>query len=201
MTANADRPAPLRASPGGLTIEGLFREYAPRVAAWARLLAGPRADVDDVVQEVFVAAHKRFDDLRAGELGEAGLRAWLYRATAHVTKRRRRHERIRHWLAGQPADYADKLAASGESPLDDLVARERAAGVHEILMSMPEKQRAVLVLFELEGLSGYEIAEATGTRVSTVWVQLHRARETFQARLAALPTGRREGLVEGRRTR
>lgn len=201
MSAEADRRATSCAADPALTLEGLFRQYAVRVSAWATLLGGPRVDVDDVVQEVFVAAHKRFDDIRAGGLGDAGLRAWLYRATSHVTKRRRRHERIRQWLAGQPADYADKLAAPAGSPLDDLIARERSASVHEVLMSMPERQRTVLLLFEFEGLTGDEIAAATGARVSTVWVQLHRARETFLARLAALPQVKRDGIVDGRGVR
>jgi RNA polymerase sigma-70 factor (ECF subfamily) len=51
---------------------------------------------------------------------------------------------------------------------------------------MTEKYRTVLILFELEELSGEEISEMTGTKIATVWVQLHRARADFLQRLEAL---------------
>ena len=51
---------------------------------------------------------------------------------------------------------------------------------------MKEDQRTVLILFELEGHSGEEVAELTGTRPETVWVRLHRAREQFRTRLQRL---------------
>jgi RNA polymerase sigma factor (sigma-70 family) len=52
-----------------------------------------------------------------------------------------------------------------------------------VLDAIDEKHRTVLILFEIEGMSGDEIAELTGARVETVWVQLHRARARFKQRL------------------
>ena len=48
---------------------------------------------------------------------------------------------------------------------------------------LERKQRAIVVLFEIEGLSGEEVANLTGTKLATVWVQLHRGRGKFLARL------------------
>ena len=53
----------------------------------------------------------------------------------------------------------------------------------EELSRLPEKYRTVLVLFELEGLSGEDVAALTGTKLATVWVHLHRARAAFLAQM------------------
>jgi RNA polymerase sigma-70 factor, ECF subfamily len=51
--------------------------------------------------------------------------------------------------------------------------------VYRILDRIPDKYRTVLILFEIEELSGDEIATLTGLKSSTVWVHLHRARARF----------------------
>jgi RNA polymerase sigma-70 factor (ECF subfamily) len=65
------------------------------------------------------------------------------------------------------------------TPEAQVVARSQAALAERILASLSEDHRDVLVLFELEQLSGEEISELLGIRVSAVWVRLHRAREAF----------------------
>jgi len=58
-------------------------------------------------------------------------------------------------------------------------SREAAAGVHRLLSKLSEKKRTVFVLFELEELSGEEIAEAVGVPLATVWTRLFHARKEF----------------------
>ena len=51
---------------------------------------------------------------------------------------------------------------------------------YRLLDELPEDERTALILFEIEGLSGEQIASLTGHRVGTVWVRLHRARAHFR---------------------
>jgi RNA polymerase sigma-70 factor (ECF subfamily) len=81
---------------------------------------------------------------------------------------------------------AENLAAPGPLP-PDLVARRQALHrVYAALDRMSERHRTVFILFEIEELSGQEIADLKGTKIGTVWVWLHRARAEFAKRLAEL---------------
>lgn len=56
--------------------------------------------------------------------------------------------------------------------------------VYRVLDRLSEKQRTLLVMFEIEGRPGADIAEVLGAKLATVWVWLHRAREAFVRELA-----------------
>ena len=86
-TGLAACPAEMRAIP----LDELFRTHARRVERWAQRLGGPRADVADIVQEVFLAAHRHAGRFR----GEASVTTWLYRITANEVRMRRRRARLR----------------------------------------------------------------------------------------------------------
>jgi len=58
-------------------LDALYRQYAPAVARWVAHLGGPRIDVDDLVHEIFLVAHRRLAEFR----GEAKVTTWLYRIT------------------------------------------------------------------------------------------------------------------------
>lgn len=176
--------------------EPFFRRYVVTVARWAQRLGGPGFDADDAVQDVFLIAHRRLNDVSS----PMGVRAFLYRATAHVVRKRRARERFRQMLGAMPG-LAERMLSPRPSPAQALEDRETSNAVYRVLDQLPEKYRGVLILFEMEGLSGVEIANLTGVRVETVWVQLHRARALFlEKMLAASPQvelpGRRGGRVE-----
>lgn len=179
----ADAPPSLdvvHPSPGAADVAQLYRANADTVARWVARLGGPLIDVEDAVQEVFMIAQRRRPTLE----GPARITTWLYRVTVKVVSHRRRKDRIRSWLVGSAVEAASQRGAqAGSSPIEDLEARERAALVYRVLDRLSEKQRAMIVLFEMEGLSGEEIATLYGARPSTVWVWLHRARAAFLARL------------------
>ena len=158
----------------------LFEAHADAVAGWASRLGGPLLDVDDAVQEVFVIVHRRLDRFR----GESSVTSWLFGITANVVREQRRKARRRRWFGRRHDDDNVEVArASQPTPIEELERHRRTLAVYRVLDAMREANRAVLILFEIEGLSGDEIAELTGMRVATVWVRLHRAREEF-SRLA-----------------
>jgi RNA polymerase sigma-70 factor (ECF subfamily) len=161
-----------------LDLDALYRAHASTVARWAARLGGPRLDAEDMVHEVFLVAKRRLPDFR----GEAKVTTWLYRITARVVRDRRRRERRRHWFARAfRSDVERAVAVPYVTPVEALERRQASDAVYEILDGMPDKYRNVLVLFELEEMSGEEIAALTGLKLPTVWVHLHRARARFLA--------------------
>ncbi|MEA2699401.1 MAG: hypothetical protein QOI66_3672 [Myxococcales bacterium] len=161
----------------------LYRQNAGKVARWAGRLNGPEGDLEDIVQEVFIIAQRGLPQWR----GDAKITTWLYEITLRVVRDRRRYAKWRRWLFGRREPGAvtawrDELAnipAEQPGPLELLVRRESAETLYRILDGMADRYRTVLVLFELEGLSGEEIAKVTGMSLANVWIRLFRARKKF----------------------
>ena len=169
-------------------LDEIYRCHAPAVARWVARLGGPTADVDDLVQEIFLVAERQLADFR----GNAKVTTWLYRITEHVVRGRRRKDRLRHWLMlSRRADVERTASPPPLTPIEELERRRDAATVYRILDRMPDRYREVLILFELEGASGEEIATLTGRKPATVWVHLHRARQRFLEELDRDGGGRR----------
>jgi RNA polymerase sigma-70 factor (ECF subfamily) len=125
----------------------------------------PRADVDDLVQEVFLTAMRRLATLR----DPAAFPAWLAaiarnHATDHL--RRRRPETV---------ELSENVAASS----DEWQARV----VLDVVRSLPEAYRETLILRLVEGMTGPEIAVRTGLTEGSVRVNLHRGMKLLRARL------------------
>lgn len=158
----------------------MYRAHAAQVARWAARLGGPTLDAEDLVHEVFLTVHRLLPGLREPDK----ILPWLYRVTANVVRDRRRRER-RRWL--RTLLFGAEPPAPGPTPADCAERRQATERVYQVLDGLPERHRAVLILFELEGHKGEEIAELLGIPLSTVWVRLHRARAAFRARLGELP--------------
>ncbi len=166
----------------GLTSAVLFRDHAQRVAVWAGRLGGPRrgADLEDVVQEVFLRVHRALSGFR----GEAEVTTWLYRITENVVRARMRKEKVRRFLgletsASRDAD-ADECAdipSPRPSPEQDVEQKQRARMLYDALDGLADIYRNPFILFEIEGLSGEEVARLTGVKLPTLWVRLSRARQ------------------------
>jgi len=168
----------------------LYRQHAEDVARWAGRLMGHSADVEDIVHQVFLVAQRRLPEFR----GEAKLSTWLHGITVRVVHEARR--RYRRWWRWSPqirgAEAADDGGGHSEdrpseqpSALELLEKKEAGRIVYQILDQLDEKYRTALILFELEGLSGEEVAAVTKTSVSNVWVRLLRGRQQFVKRFRA----------------
>jgi RNA polymerase sigma-70 factor (ECF subfamily) len=142
---------------------------------WAARLGGPGIDVEDVVQDVFLVAKRRLSSFD----GPAKITTWLFRTTEKVVRAARRKQRLRRWLSLSSEDGAVGMGATGPTPAEALEQQREIGEVYRVLDRLPARQRRVLILFELEGLSTQEIAELLGARVGTVRVWLFRARACF----------------------
>lgn len=147
-----------------------------------RMLSGP-ADLEDVVQEVFIQVFRSLKDFR----GQSKFSTWLHRVTVNVVLMHRRSARSRPVLAEEvPSD----IAADDRQPLPDEDAErcERMRAFQRLLGRLAEKKRIVFVLHELEGLAPGEIAEIVGAPVLTVRTRLFYARRELEAMLAEEPS-------------
>lgn len=162
--------------PGRLDVAQVFKKHRRQIERWASRLGGPLVDSDDVVQDVLMVVHRRLPELRA----DAALTSWLYKITENVATKRRQRERLRRWLRGMPRDYTDEIAAPGPSAIDEMERREAALEIYAALDRLDERYRSVVILFEIEGFSGDEIAALTGRPLATVWIHLYRGRKKFR---------------------
>lgn len=164
-------------------LDAIYREHAADLSRWIRRLAGDEQETADLVHEVFLVAQRRFARFR----GESSLRTWLYAIAVRVVGARRRKQRLRRllWLEHGPA------ADAGE-PLDpatpESVVRKRQAArmVYGALDRLSERDRTLIVSYELEALSVREIADILGISDNAVAVALHRARARFRAAFVEL---------------
>jgi RNA polymerase sigma-70 factor, ECF subfamily len=157
-------------------IHQFYQTHVSMVRKLVLHLAGPGADVDDIVQEVFLVAWRK-----RGLLGTLeSQKAWLRSVAIREVGAARRRARFRRWLGLEPADEP----SDARTPETAYQSREASALVHELLSTLSEKKRTVFILYELQGLSGEEIAESVGCPLKTVWTRLHHARREFNARLA-----------------
>jgi RNA polymerase sigma-70 factor, ECF subfamily len=165
LPADADRVA-------SVTFDEVYRAHALTVARWAARLGAPWLDPEDVTHDVFLKVQRsRLDEV-------VDLEAWLYTITVNVIRTRRRVERFRRWFQRPEADAAS-VASDAPHGLDALEQRDAQRVVTEGLAQLSDRDREVLVLFELEDRSGKEIARLMGVPVDRVWVWLHRARARF----------------------
>ncbi|MCB9786885.1 MAG: sigma-70 family RNA polymerase sigma factor [Deltaproteobacteria bacterium] len=156
----------------------LYRTCAPLVARFVGRLVGPSGPVDDLVQAVFVEVLRSIRRFR----GEARLTTWLYGVAHRVTARHIRGETRR-----RDERWGEARATVAASPELTASARESLAVVERAVLELPEAQRSVWVMRELEGLSTAEVAEALGVPLGTVRSRLFAGRQHVLAALEASP--------------
>jgi RNA polymerase sigma-70 factor, ECF subfamily len=154
----------------------LYEAYADFVRRAVIRLGGPRADIDDLVQDVFVVAMRR----RASFEGRSTVRTWLYGIAIKIVTSHRRRALVRDLFGLWPAEEL----RDPTTPLDVFEHRESSRIVYAILDKIGAKKRTVLILHEIEGLPTEEIAEILGIPKNTVFTRLHHARKDFLALLA-----------------
>ena len=177
LSPPADIVRPLPAS-AAAEVRTLYRDYAVSLHRTLRRLAAPGIDPTDLLHDVFVVAIRRAESMLRSE----SPRAWLYGAAVKVAADSRKRARLRSFFG---LSTALEVADEG-TPLLDAERHESAVKVRQALEKMTQRKREVIVLFELEGLTGQEIAVAVGCPLKTVWTRLHHARRDLEAELVLL---------------
>src|SRR5215831_842775 len=154
----------------------IYDEWFGEVSRWIRALGGPDADREDIVQDVFLVVRRRLPAFDG-----ANLPAWLYRITRRQVRDFRRRAWVKHIFSKGRVAEPDALPHAEASPAMALERKEKQKVLYMLLQKMKEERRTTLTLFEIEGLSGEEIARIQGVPVNTVWTHLHHARKEFFA--------------------
>jgi RNA polymerase sigma-70 factor (ECF subfamily) len=165
-------------APPALDFAQVYDEHFEFVWRSARRLGVPEASLDDVAQDTFVTVYRRL----AGFEGRSQLKTWIFGILRHTIADLRRGQRRKPTsaLEQEPVD------ARGASPQDAAARSEGVKLLHEALCALPEDQREVFVLAELEQMSSPEIASALEINVNTVYSRLRAARQEFEAALKRL---------------
>lgn len=169
-------------------LDRLYETYAPSVERWVRRLAGPSADVEDLMHDVFVVAVRRRSEFR----GEGKLSTWLFRITEHIVRKRRSRDRMRGLLRLRYQNSVLPVQAPSLTPLEELERQQRCAHLYAALDRLPDKYRTVSILYDIDELSANEVAQLLGIHANVVWVRVHRARAMLHAQLNG-KQDRREG--------
>lgn len=172
-------PSPLE---GSVDFNELYRVHSSNVLRWAARLSGSPCDAEDIAHDVFLRAQRK---LHRWQDAGGSVGTWLYRTTLRVVQERRRAARLRRWLHRATTE-TQSFVEGQELPGRELQRKQTAALVYRVLEALPEQQRAALIMFELEGLSGEQIASVFERPVANVWVWLHRARARFLVELQSL---------------
>ena len=159
-------------------VRRLYSAHASELRLALNRLGGNGVDCDDLLQEVFVVAMRKMHDL-----GQArSERAWLYGVAVKIAAGQRRRQKLRSWFG---LDAAPQVT-SAESPARTLEQKEASQLLQTALDALPAAKRDVLVLFELQGLSGEEVAHVLDVPLATVWTRLFHARKALSAAVQRL---------------
>lgn len=149
-------------------------------------LLNDREQTEEVAQDVFIQIYKK-----AGEFkGESKLSTLIYRIAVNRAISARRRDRLfkKRGSIRQKVltDLAFLKAPQADSPDSWLEAKEIRAAVHKALDSLPEKQRTVIILHKMEGLSSKEIAQILNISLSSAEARIHRAKINLKKKLSRL---------------
>ncbi|MHC4517140.1 MAG: RNA polymerase sigma factor [Planctomycetota bacterium] len=158
----------------------IVERHAADIAALANRLLGWPQDVDDVVQDVFVAAFRGLRDFR----GDCRLRTWLFTITVNRCRHYRRRY-LRHARGIRRDGTAPSLCLSEDAQIVAIDA-ERFSRVRKAVRALPAKYREVVVLRYLQGLETAEICRLLGITTNALNVRLNRARERLKSDLSEL---------------
>ena len=136
-----------------------------------------REDAEDVAQEAFARAYRRFAQLRE----PARFRGWIVRVTWRLAI-----DRLRANTRRSGREMAAPLPTRMESAEELLVASRRAARLWESIDALPEKLRIVIVLSAMEGHDVKDVAELLDVPVGTVKSRLFLARKALAEKLKCL---------------
>ena len=163
-----------RSRPSPVWFEELYERHFEFVWRTLRHLGVRHMDLPDACQDAFIVVHRRYPSFEQ----RGKVTSWLFRICFNVARDRRRRAYARYEVLDDEAvERSDTRARDlfAEHEREDKLALFEAA-----LDSMDLEQRATFILFEVEGMSGPEVAETLGVPLGTAYSRLRLAREAFE---------------------
>lgn len=172
-----------------MNFRDIYDEHFAFVWRSLRRLGVLESDVPDAVQDVFVVVHRRLAEFE----GRSKMSTWIYGICYRIASDRRKAARVFRLTSADeqfynaPDERVD-IAAEAEH-------RQNLEKLDLLLDEMPLEQRAVFTLFELECLTGEDIANTLEIPLGTVYSRLRLARETFRRSAARIQAKERSPVV------
>jgi RNA polymerase sigma factor (sigma-70 family) len=152
------------------------------VKRFAHSLCSTPEDAEDAAQEALIVLYRKIGTLRAA----AALASWMFQIVRNECIRRTRIALRRPVSAANAAPSAEDAA----------LARLEMERIVDCIAGLPPEQRAVLVLRDIQGLSGSATAQALGLSRAAMKSRLHRGRETLRSQLRTPAQATRDGEAE-----
>ncbi len=158
--------------------ERVVSESRDRLYGYALYFLGRREEAEDVVQEVYMKLWERRRDVDGSRVD-----GWLVSVTRNACRDRLRRRKVRS-AVNVDSDLLPEIAG------DELSPEAQASGslfentVRSVLSQLPDPQRSIVILREIQGMSYREIASALDLPMTSVKVYLHRGRRALRAELS-----------------
>ncbi len=167
------------------SFNALVRAYEGRVYNLCYRMLGDADSAADAAQDAFLAAFRNLRSFRGGSF-----RSWMLRIATNACYDQLRARKRRPTVSLDEGDDDEEasplqIADLAESPSDFALRRELAAAIERGLSELPDEQRIILVLSDIEGLAYDEIAQITNTNLGTVKSRLSRGRARLRDVLKA----------------
>jgi RNA polymerase sigma-70 factor (ECF subfamily) len=160
-------------------LAGWFRAHVAELWRFVARLGVPAHYIDDVVQEAFIAAHRRRSNIAAGQA-----RGFLFAAAVRLASNQRQKAHVRRERSD--GEQIERAACSVPDAERLLMDKRMSELLQRALCGLSDAHRAVFVLYELEGFSAPEIAGLLELPLGTVASRLGRARARFSELAAQL---------------
>lgn len=167
-----------------MDFDAIHRSYRPKIVRYLARFVGEH-DAEDLAQDVFVRVARGLPAFR----GESRISTWIYRIATNAAFDRLRGGALHRMTGtGGPDDGADDAEAPAGAGTADSVERklirdEMNSCIRNLVGGLPENDRAVLALGELDELADREIAGILGVSLGTVKIRLHRARARLRSEM------------------
>jgi RNA polymerase sigma-70 factor (ECF subfamily) len=161
----------------------LVRRHEGRIFRMLFRMLGTREEAEDATQEAFLSLHRHGHRFRR----EARFSTFLYRVAANAALNRRRtlgRARARRQALAARQAAGDDLPTAPRDPEGATTGAEVQGKVQQALLTLPEDLRMAVVLYDIEGQSYREIADALGIPEGTVKSRIHRGRQALRKELA-----------------
>lgn len=183
-----------------IKFQQVYDEYQERIFRYLTRMVGPD-EAEDLMQEVFVKIGRALETFR----GESGLSTWIYRIATNAALDKLR--RPLHRLSGKKLPDMEIIAETiedeniwtgelADSTEQRVIRQEMNDCIREIISTLPEAYRTVIVLGELEGLNDSQIADILGLTLQATKIRLHRARARLKKELTMACTFYRDNRQE-----
>ena len=171
-------------------IPALFKEFGPRTYSMALRVTGSRSEAEDVVQETFMQAFRRWETFE----GRADPGTWIYSIAARLARRRFRKRKDGSTRRSAMRSFSDlspmrddgvvDLAVDRRQPADPLMREEARGLVQAAILRLPPQYRVPLVMKDILEMSLEDCAQALGLKLETVKTRIHRARLAIRQALS-----------------